>query len=67
MKKLLVGLLLLSLNSIAQISEQWAKSYSASGDYSAKYTCVAKDNLGNFYVGGYVFNHQITAITWSRN
>lgn len=54
MKKLLVGLLLLSLNSIAQISEQWAKSYSASGDYSAKFTCVAKDNLGNFYVGGYV-------------
>ena len=35
MKKLLVGLLLLSINSIAQISQQWAKSYSSSGDYSA--------------------------------
>jgi uncharacterized delta-60 repeat protein len=47
-------LLLLSFNSYAQITEQWARRYSSSGDYSAKYSCMAKDNSGNFYLGGYV-------------
>ncbi len=53
MKKLLYFFLIFNLDSFAQITEQWKVNYSSKGDYSAKYACVAKDNLGNFYVGGY--------------
>lgn len=53
MKKLVYCFFLFALNSYAQISEQWAFRYSGLGDYSAKYTCVAKDITGNFYLGGY--------------
>ncbi|MBL0047608.1 MAG: SBBP repeat-containing protein [Bacteroidetes bacterium] len=53
MNKLILPFLFLHLFSFAQITEQWARKYSSYGDYSAKYTCVAKDLSGNLYVGGY--------------
>ncbi len=53
MKKLGILFLFISLISKAQINEQWAKKYSGVGDYAAKYTCITKDLIGNFYVGGY--------------
>jgi uncharacterized delta-60 repeat protein len=54
MKKLFLLFLLTNISSFAQISEQWKVNYSSKGDYSAKYTCIAKDKFGNFYVGGYL-------------
>ena len=48
-------LLLLAAHSAAfgQFNEIWHKTHNGKGDYSDVFTCMATDNAGNIFLGGY--------------
>ena len=46
----------LTLQSFAQITRTWVASHNGQGDFNDRFTCVAKDSQGNFYLGGSTVN-----------
>lgn len=36
-----------------QLTEAWSSQFNGHGDFSDKFTCIAADNSGNVYLGGY--------------
>ena len=59
--KIYYVLLFVLLTSLAngQITQQWVATYNGSGDYNDRYTCMATDASGNFYLGGSTINPDV--------
>lgn len=53
---LITLLLLVSIQTFAQISTLWTNSQTGSGDNSDRYNAIVTDASGNLYLGGYTFN-----------
>lgn len=53
MKSQLAVLLLIPSLCVAQFTQSWVKTYNGVGDYTDHFTCLATDESGNIYAGGY--------------
>jgi len=56
-KQILTSIALFVAVSVnAQIARQWVATHNGQGDFNDRYTCIIRDGIGNYYLGGSTVN-----------